>query len=367
MIYTAGTPEARLEARLEAKMLQKLKDRWKKLKRWQKGVAIGVGVAAGIPLVFTLYMTAMYPDYREADPGLDVDRTPPAITRGEYLYHAVADCSGCHTRRDFRRFGGPQVADVGAGFGDHEHGGLRLPFAGLPGEIYPSNITMDRETGLGKWTDDEMIRAIRDGVSRDESTLFPLMPYGAYARMSDTDVQAIVAYMRHLPSIPRAVPNSSVRFPVNMFVRMAPRPVTEVVPDINRQDRVKYGEYLATLAGCIGCHTMGDGPDMRTDMLLAGGHAYSLEGWDYEVVSANLTPHATGMTMTEQQFVDRFKSYLEMANGDAEIPLLTRDNATPMPWFAFSTLSDGDLRMIYAYLRSVPAIANTVTKRRPLE
>jgi mono/diheme cytochrome c family protein len=193
------------------------------------------------------------------------------------------------------------------------------------------------------------------------------MPYGAYRHLSDTDVQALVAYMRFLPSIPRAVPQTSIFWPVSLFVRTAPQPVTEVVPDINRQDRVKYGEYLATLAGCIGCHTMGDGPDMRTDMLLGGGHAYALEDWDFEVVSSNLTPHATGLTMTEQQFVDRFMSYKDMANGDAEIPPMNRDNATPMSWFAFSGLTDGDLRSIYAYLRSVPPVDNRVVKRRPRE
>ena len=100
---------------------------------------------------------------------IKVEMTPERIERGRYLFQYVADCDGCHSERDFSRFGGP-IVESGRG-----KGGLFPPELGLPGTIAAANITPDQETGIGAWTDGEKIRAIREGVDRDGRTLFPMM------------------------------------------------------------------------------------------------------------------------------------------------------------------------------------------------
>ncbi len=84
-------------------MKRKLAAWWKARKKWQKAAVVAGAVIVGVPLLAILWLRIAYPDAREADPTLDVDRTPPAISRGEYLFHVVANCGGCHTRRDFRK------------------------------------------------------------------------------------------------------------------------------------------------------------------------------------------------------------------------------------------------------------------------
>src|SRR5690349_12687193 len=101
---------------------------------------------------------------------IKVQATPARLARGKYLF-ALADCDGCHSQRDFSRFGGP-VVESGRG-----RGNVFPPDMGLPGTVVAPNITPDRETGIGTWTDGEKMRAIREGVDKDGRALFPMMPY----------------------------------------------------------------------------------------------------------------------------------------------------------------------------------------------
>jgi len=109
-------------------------------------------------------------------PPLDVkvEVTPERLDRGRFLFERLADCGGCHSERDFSRFGGPVMP------GGRGKGKVLPPDLGLPGVIVASNITPDRETGIGAWTDGEKIRAIREGIDREGRTLFPMMPYTNY-------------------------------------------------------------------------------------------------------------------------------------------------------------------------------------------
>src|ERR1041384_2857354 len=113
--------------------------------------------------------------------------TADRIARGKYIY-TVADCDGCHSPRDFLRFNGPVIES-------RRGEGVEFPKEmGMPGRILSRNITPDVETGIGAWTDGEKIRAIREGVSRDGTALFPMMPYEAFRHMSDDDVLSLIAY-----------------------------------------------------------------------------------------------------------------------------------------------------------------------------
>ena len=95
---------------------------------------------------------------------------------------------------------------------------------GLPGAVTAPNITPDRETGIGAWTDGEKIRAIREGISRDGRVLFPMMPYPNFRMMSDEDVYAIVAYMNTLPAVRNPLPVTKIDFPVSLMIKSVPQP-----------------------------------------------------------------------------------------------------------------------------------------------
>jgi len=85
---------------------------------------------------------------------------------------------------------------------------------GFPGTVVAPNITPDRETGIGNFTDDQLSRAIREGISHDGQTLFPMMPYVRFRQMSDEDLASVVVYIRTLAPIRNALPRTDIHFPV---------------------------------------------------------------------------------------------------------------------------------------------------------
>ena len=104
-----------------------------------------------------------------APSAIQVEMTPERIARGKYLFQQVMYCDGCHSEHDESRFGRP-VVEAGRG-----KGYVFPAEIGMPGTVVASNITPDRETGIGAWTDGEKIRAIREGIDRDGRVLFPMM------------------------------------------------------------------------------------------------------------------------------------------------------------------------------------------------
>ena len=151
------------------------------------------------------------------------------VERGRYLVEVVGACGNCHTPK------GPQ-GDVP---GLHLAGGFQLEESF--GTWITPNITPDPETGIGRWTDDEVIRAIREGRGRDGKTLGPPMPYDLYRRLADSDVKAMVAYLRTVAPVRNVVPRSRYAIPLPASYG----PPVGAVPEPSRQDLVKYGEYLA--------------------------------------------------------------------------------------------------------------------------
>lgn len=284
--------------------------------------------------------------------GITVDITEARVTRGRYLFENLADCDGCHSPRDWDKFPGPVIAGQRAS-------GFEFPAElGLPGRIVSCNITPDPETGLGRWTDGEIIRAIREGVSRDGSALFAFMPYPHYARMSDDDVTALVAYMRTMPPVRREVPRSELSFPVKYLVNDVPKPVLRPVKAPPREDRVRYGEYLVDMAQCVTCHTVLDKGEPVKGREFAGGEPFRFG--NHLVRSPNITPdNETGIgAWSEERFVAKFKNYSEMTHANA--PKMTQANFTVMPWLGLAKLAEDDLRAMYAYLRTVKPIYHQV-------
>jgi hypothetical protein len=282
---------------------------------------------------------------------IQVERTDARLARGKFLFSTLCDCDGCHSRRDFSRFDGPVIASS-------RGEGLIFPASfGLPGTVVAPNITPDKETGIGNWTDGEKIRAIRDGVGRDGRALFPMMPYTYYRQMSDEDVYSVVAYLDALPPLHKSLPPTKLNFPVNLLIKGVPRPVTHV-PSVDKSDRMKYGEYLVTLGACVECHTQENRGQLVLAKRLAGGRAFRFP--DGAVVSANITPDLdTGIgKWSEQQFLDKIYSYKKYVEQGS--PLVGPESFTLMPWLNLSQMAPDDLRAIYNYLKAQPAIRNAV-------
>jgi mono/diheme cytochrome c family protein len=279
-----------------------------------------------------------------------VEMTPERIARGKYIF-TVSDCSGCHSGRDFSRFGGPVIeSQIGQGFEFPKE-------LGMPGRIASRNITPDPETGIGAWTDGEKIRAIREGISRDGTALFPMMPYERFRNMSDEDVMSLVAYLNSLPPVKHHVERSQVEFPVSVLMKSAPKPAGTVPPP-NRADRLAYGGYLVNLAGCGGCHTQSDKGTPKPGFAFAGGERFVFPG--AVVVSANITPDPqTGIgRWKEADFIDKFEQYREYAAKGS--PAAGPENFTIMPWLEFSQLDKADLGAIYTFLRSQKPVYHIV-------
>ena len=264
------------------------------------------------------------------------------VERGKYLVEVVGACSNCHSPK------GPagELPDK------HMAGGFQITEEF--GVAITPNVTPDRETGIGAWTDAEVIRAIREGKRRDGRTLGPPMPYDLYRSLSDTDVKAMVAYLRTLPPIKNRVEPS--RYTVSLPASYGP-PVG-VVPDPPKRDPVKYGAYLAgPVAHCVECHTpRRPGGGLDTGRLLAGGFKFTGPwGTSY---AANLTPdRETGIgAWTDAQIIAGI--YGVKANGQPLLP--------PMPWpYYAGRIAEGDLKAILAYLRSLPPVRHAVPKPAP--
>ena len=283
------------------------------------------------------------------------DSAKKVLERGDYLVNHVAGCIDCHSKRDLAKYSGPVIpgTEGGGGFAFDQK------LAMIPGVVYGRNITPDPETGIGTWTDDEILRAMTQGISRNGDTLFPLMPYPNYNHMAKEDLLSIIAYIRTLKPIKNKVPQRQLMVPISM---MYPAPALQASIDGNMRppatDKAAYGGYLATFADCATCHSpmTEHGPDMSRPF--AGG--YPFDGGTYKVNSANITPDsATGIgTWTEERFLTKFTPYREEKNYNFTCG---KEN-TIMPLSVLAGMTDDDLKAIYAYLRTVKPISNKVEK-----
>ncbi len=190
-----------------------------------------LGLIAVIGAGALAFLALRSPNMRPA-PSIQVARTPERVAHGKYLF-AVDGCIACHSVSDQTRFGFP-VVEGGLAKGQTLPG---------PGTIVAPNLTSDPETGAARWSDGQLIRAIREGIGHDDRVLFPMMPYSEYRAMSDEDVQALVAFIRTLPPIRNQLPKTKVMFPVNLLIKFTPR-IVESVPAPDRSDVKKYGAYL---------------------------------------------------------------------------------------------------------------------------
>lgn len=269
--------------------------------------------------------------------------TPERLERGHYLVESVTLCFGCHSKFDRSS---PDVPAVVGKMG----GGATFEHEGMPWLVAP-NITPDAETGVGLWSDDELARAIREGISKDGRALFPMMPYSEYRRMSDEDLASVIAYLRSVEPAHNQLPKTSLPFPLSRLVNMYPEPIAGPVAPPDASTPAKRGEYLVKMADCAGCHTP------RGKM---GG---AIEGLEYgggstfgPVAATNITPDASGIPYYDETlFVDA------MRTGHVK----ARRLSTVMPWWLYRNMTDEDLKAMFAYLRTLKPARHRVDNAAP--
>lgn len=278
---------------------------------------------------------------------LSIERTTERLSRGKYLANYVTVCIDCHSTRNWTLYSGPIIPGTEGKGG--MHAGEEL---GIPGDVYVDNIT---PVALSKWTDGEIIRATVSGVGRKGEVLFPMMPYQSYKHLTKEDLYSIVVYLRSLRPIVNYVPDSEIKFPISLFMKSMPV-VAEYTEDLDVNNELAYGKYLATIAGCGDCHTPMKGHKRNEKMAFAGGTEFPSQG-GWVVRSSNLTPDKeTGMDMDKESFIEIFKIY---ADPDyLNEPLRKDDWNTMMPWKMYAGMTEKDLGAIYTYLRSVKPINN---------
>jgi len=251
------------------------------------------------------------------------------LERGTYLLRSIVACGNCHTPK------GPEGEIPGM-----ELAGMAPFFEIEEFTANAPNITQHKETGIGSWSDAQIISAIREGKRPDGSIIGPPMPIELYRGLSDRDVGAIVAYLRQVAPVRNVIPKSEYRIPLPPSYG----PPVVSVPDVPRSERVAYGAYLAGPAGhCIECHTpMGPtGPDIE-HQLGAGGFEFP-GPWGLSV-SANITP--TGLKDRSDAEIKKMIAEGIRPDGSHMLP--------PMPYPYYADIIDDDLAAIIAYLRTLP-------------
>ncbi|CAM5190199.1 Mono/diheme cytochrome c family protein OS=Castellaniella defragrans OX=75697 GN=HNR28_000927 PE=4 SV=1 [Castellaniella defragrans] len=254
------------------------------------------------------------------------------LIRGNYLMNGVVACANCHAARDSK--------------------GNVLPALGLSGgmvfdapvfKAYASNLTPDRQTGIGNWTDAQLARAIREGIRPDGTLIGPPMPIPFYRHLSDHDLAAIIAYLRAQPAINHAVPRSSYTIPLP--ANYGPSVAHVNAPD--SADRIAYGRYLAQIGHCMDCHTPRDAHGQLITARLGAGGQFIPGPGGAAAVSRNLTPDASGLRDWTDAQIDRAIRTGVDKDGHALARVMAFD------WY--KNIDESDMKSLIAYLRSLPA------------
>ncbi len=290
------------------------------------------------PMAFAGGSTVALADYHDGDPtGVPAAlATVDQVKRGEYLARA-ADCVVCHTAP-----GGVQYA-----------GGLAFP---LPfGTLYSTNITSDKDSGIGDYSDQDFLNAVQRGIRRDGARLYPAMPFASYTYMTDADALAIKAYLFSLPAVHADNRADTLTFPYNqrwavIFWSLLFNANTRFAPNTTQSAQWNRGAYIAeALAHCGECHTPRniafalDNRKKFAGAVTAGWKAFNITsdkdtgigGWtDDEVFAYLANGHAPG-------------------RGTAAGPMGEAVDQS------FSQMALADIHALASYVRSVPAVASS--------
>jgi cytochrome c553 len=293
------------------------------MKRALKWLGSIVGVlivllAVGFGTVYAITITRMSKDYPTSVESVRIPTDEASLARGKHLVEAIGKCQGCH--------------------GDN-YGGKAFFDAPVFAQLTAPNLTAGKGGIGGTFTDADYIRAIRHGVGKDGKTLL-FMPSQAFYHFNDSDLGAVIAYIKSLPPADQTIPSKRSIGPIARVVYLvsdfpllaAPLvPVGEPRPaDVPPGPTKEYGEYLAKAGGCTSCHGAS----------LSGGNKVE------NVVTANLTPGGEVGKWTEEDFTKAIRTG-------------TRPNGTiisaVMPWPYAKNMTDDEIRATWLYIHSLPA------------
>ena len=321
----------------------------KRFAKWFLLVVLVLGCLAAVAITFTIGWRPFLGPKARPLTSRTFERTPQRLERGRYIATALSDCMGCHSPHEWAAPGVPMIPGK-------EGSGEVMPLNDVPGRIVAPNLTPDPETGAGLWTDDQLARAIREGIGHDGRALFPLMPYTFFRHMSDEDLASVIVYLRSLPPVRNPLPATEIIFPVKYLIRGVPQPVTSPVPELApNSDPLTRGRYLVTTAAvCANCHTPFDKGQEIPGMTLAGG--FALSGPWGRVSAANITPDPSGISYYDEAL------FLEvMRTGFVKARKLN----PIMPTSVYKNLTDDDLKAMFAYLRTLKAVHHRVDNSEP--
>jgi mono/diheme cytochrome c family protein len=296
------------------------------MKKWTRRALVGAGsivlaAAVAAVAVYASSQSRLNRVYDVAGARLAVSADPATVERGRHLATALAKCADCH---------------------GEDLGGQAFFEDGAIGYLSASNLTSGKGGILGRYDDRQLDAAIRGGVAADGRPLV-YMPSQEYQHLSDEDAAALIAYLRSLPPVDREHPAPRIGpvgrallvtgkmklLPAELIDHRAPARSAPAAPGVSRE----YGEYLVQVGGCFSCH----GPD------LAGGLVNGPPGTP---PSTNVTPGGIGH-WSEADWI------AAMRTGRRPDGSVLSD---AMPWKAMARMTDDELRAMWTYLRSVPAV-----------
>lgn len=307
-----------------------------KILKWT-GIVLLVLIAGVFVAGFVLYnkkYDAPYPD-------LHASTDSAIIAHGKHLVFATAHCVECHFKPgdSLAVMNGEEVMLAGGGF----------PFEFPGGRFYSKNISSDKETGIGNYTDQEIARALRYGVKRDGTTLIPAMEF---QNLTDDDLIAILSYLRTTTPVNYKVPENDFNLfgkaIMAFFLRPeGPKsaPLKSIVPDTT----VAYGTYVAqSVSNCKGCHTYRNpNTGAYEGEPLAGGPIEPLRSDPTKMlVAPNLTPHPETGHIFYWSY-DLFRTRFSQG-------YIVKESI--MPWGQFKNLDETELKAIWKYLHTVQPV-----------
>ena len=287
-------------------------------------------------LVALLGLMGISSVWAQAPPGRDL------VAQGKYVFGAAGGC-GCHTEK------GKPV----------NSGGRK--YVGPFGAVYSANITPDKQTGIGGWTDDQIITAIRLGRRPNGERLVPVHPYPVFNGMAAEDLRGLVAFLRSIPAVNR--PNTPKQISIPLFdtvflptwlAAFAPR---ETPPATAPTSGLARGEYLVrAVSHCGECHTPRGVTHATDNTRFLGGTQKGPEGDPVP----NVTPDKeTGLTWSEEEIAE----YLATGNKpDGDVAGGLMGEVIEGTAAGYRDLTKPDRLAIARYLKSIPAVRNKVTQ-----
>ena len=302
-----------------------------------------------LPVLFSLFATTILAAATFQTVRAEPSRQTDLVAQGKYIA-TVAGCTSCHTPLK-PEYGNPQTLTFEQiqtiAFNELEAqdpakflAGGRPFDLGPAGIVFTRNITPDTETGVGAWTDEQLKIAIKTGIDNKGKLLFPVMPYHVYNGMADSDLEALVAYLRSVGAVNNPIPDRTVS-----TEGMPSPPFTTGIVAPDPSDKAARGAYLVnSVMGCTDCHTPVDPTTgaPQFDKFLAGRQPY--EGPWGIVYGGNITPdEKTGIGSWTEDEIKR-----------AIVSGVARDGRRLilMPWYAYSSLTAEDADAVVFYLKN---------------